>query len=114
MYALNFPRFFVMMVCIVFLFKGIAADAQIEPNLSLADNVGDDAVDNFGDDVGDNVGGVVGESKATRCIMTSKPRKDCAVGVMQRAGASCAFNKRCSIRCKGMVGCRVNCRCIAA
>ncbi len=99
MYVLNFSKLFVVVACIAFLGKGVVADAQIndalvEPNLSLADGIG--------------------EIKASQCIMTSKPGKDCAVGVMQNAGASCSFNKRCSIKCNGMVGCTTNCRCIAA
>lgn len=82
-------------VCIVFFCNGVVGDAQTQKTLSLPDNVG--------------------ESEAIPCYMTSKPGRSCAVGDMKRAGARCGYTgRRCSIRCNGLIGCILNCRCIAA
>lgn len=97
-----------MMTCVVFFCKGVFCEAPIEPNLSpIVDKI-DAPVEAKPSLPVDE-----GELSTSRCYMTSKPGRDCKIGDYMANGAVCTFSKRCGIDCKGQIGCKLECRCLA-
>ena len=97
-----------MMTCIVFFCKGVFCEAPIEPNLPpIVDKI------DAGVEAKPSLPVDEGVFDTSRCYMTSKPGQSCAIGIYKGRGAECTFSKRCGIDCKGMIGCKLECRCLA-